>query len=130
MVYCAWRGISVSKIKSKKVARVLVATCKPVAEDRYALEDILEVLENMDKEYLRTTAGYVFERVQFGAPTDGKVFLYSDAELIGSINEQSMMNQRYLIDEIITSKNGARVGQIAAVRVTRLGDVLLAIHEE
>lgn len=129
MVYCAWRGISASKIQKKKVARVLMATCKPVAEDRYALEDILEVLENMDKERLRTQAGYVFRRVHFGAPIDGKVFLYSDATPIGSVNEQAMMNQRYLVDEIITSKNGARVGQIAAVRVTRLGDVFLAIHE-
>lgn len=129
MVYLAWRGISVSKIQDKEVARVLVATCKPVAEDRYALEDILEVLENMDKKNLQTRAGYVFIRVHFGAPIDGKVFLYSDATPIGSVNEQAMMNQRYLVDEIITSKNGARVGQIAAVRATRLGDVFLAIHQ-
>lgn len=130
MVYLAWRGISVSKIQDKEAARVLVATCKPVAEDRYTLEDILEVLENMDKEHLRTTAGYVFERAQFGAPVNGKVFLYSDATPIGSVNEQAMMNQRYLIDEIITSKNGERVGQIATVRVTRLGDVFLAIKHD
>lgn len=129
MVYCAWRGISVSKIQKKKVARVLMATCKPVAEDRYALEDILEVLENMEKEHLLTTAGYVFRRVHFAAPIDSKVFLYSDATPIGSVNEQAMMNQRYLVDEIITSKNGERVGQIATVRVTRLGDVFLAIHQ-
>lgn len=129
MAYFTCHGISVSKIKSKKVARVLEATCKPVTGDKYALEDILEVLENMDKEHLLTTVGYVFGRAQFGAPVNGKVFLYSDAELIASINEQSMMNQRYLVNKTITSKDGARVGKIAAVRVTRLGDVFLAIHE-
>lgn len=128
MVYLAWRGISVSKIQDKEVARVLVATCKPVAEDRYALEDILEVLENMDKKNLQTRAGYMFKRVQFGSPVDGRVFLHRDASLIGSISERGMMNQRNLVDEIITSKNGERVGQIAAVRVTRLGDLILAIH--
>lgn len=127
MVYLAWRGISVSKIQNKEVARVLVATCKPVAEDRYTLEDILEVLENMDKKNLQTWAGYMFSRVQFGSPVDGRVFLHRDASLIGSISERGMMNQRNLVDEIITSKNGERVGQIAAVRVTRLGDVFLAI---
>lgn len=128
MVYLAWRGISVSKIQDKEVERVLTATCKPVAEDRYALEDILEVLENMDKEHLQTRAGYVFKRAQFGAPINNKVFLCNDAVTIGSINERGMMNQRHLVDEIITSKNGKHVGQIAAVRVTRLGDLILAIH--
>jgi hypothetical protein len=115
-----------SSFTSNDLKDTLRVTCTPV-DGEYPLEDVLVTIEKLDnqRDYM---SGFTFVAATFGVPSRGKVLLTSNLNPLGTVSASAMLDPQKLVGATV-KRNPDRPGVIAAVHVTKLSGLILAIRE-
>lgn len=116
----------VSSFTSSDLKEALAVTCTPV--DRgYPLPDVLATIEKLEtqRDYM---SGFTFVAATFGVPSCGEVLLVGNLGPLGVVSASAMLNPQKLVDATLKGVV-TRLGFVAAVHVTKLDGLILAIRE-
>lgn len=116
----------VSSFTSSDLKETLAVTCTPV-DGGYPLLDVLATIEKLEtqRDYM---SGFTFVAATFGVPSRGEVLLVGNLGPLGVVSASAMLNPQKLVGATL---KGAftRLGVVAAVHVTKLDGLILAIRE-
>lgn len=116
----------VSSFTSSDLKEALAVTCTPV--DRgYPLPDVLATIEKLEtqRDYM---SGFTFVAATFGVPSCGEVLLVGNLGPLGVVSASAMLNPQKLVGAPLKGVV-TRLGVVAAVHVTKLDGLILAIRE-
>lgn len=116
----------VSSFTSSDLKEALAVTCTPV--DRgYPLLDVLATIEKLEtqRDYM---SGFTFVAATFGVPSCGEVLLVGNLGPLGVVSASAMLNPQKLVGATLKGVV-TRLGVVAAVHVTKLDGLILAIRE-
>lgn len=116
----------VSSFTSSDLKEALAVTCTPV--DRgYPLSDVLATIEKLEtqRDYM---SGFTFVAATFGVPSCGEVLLVGNLGPLGVVSASAMLNPQKLVGATLKGVV-TRLGVVAAVHVTKLDGLILAIRE-
>lgn len=116
----------VSSFTSSDLKEALAVTCTPV--DRgYPLPDVLTTIEKLEtqRDYM---SGFTFVAATFGVPSCGEVLLVGNLGPLGVVSASAMLNPQKLVGATLKGVV-TRLGVVAAVHVTKLDGLILAIRE-
>lgn len=116
----------VSSFTSSDLKEALAVTCTPV--DRgYPLPDVLATIEKLEtqRDYM---SGFTFVAATFGVPSCGEVLLVGNLGPLGVVSASAMLNPQKLVGATLKGVV-TRLGVVAAVHVTKLDGLILAIRE-